>query len=436
MLPFTIIKEFVRTRSQYELKPNIKQLLPVDMVFNGYGIINGERNFLFKPDTDYPKKLLKSVPKYLKFDKDNERFYFTVNTDDNDERLKKFSEINELIQQYNDWVEEQNKLYSEELFQKTPHDGRVHDAKELGLDYKDYSPLEKFRVWDCIFLKAKPQSYQTDKKENGAIQYADIDNEQLYRLKESINEEDFVQRVNATIFEYIREQVKQAKELDSWGEDNVWYHPNKEFSHWFTSLGLNFKKITIIELSDASPNKKSGKRTIPKETKIPDLPPTKFSDWKITMDMEKREFTLYHWGLKKTFSPTSDELGFRKGKKPENVKISTLLAYTHLKSIDDKSVIYIEHHNLMVENFGDSISTYRTYIQRVFRIYLNIDPSSKMFTRESVNYFDKPSVKKRINIYKCNSDLHTLILDKKRYNDDNIVDSNFLEYNDDINTNF
>ena len=182
--------------------------------------------------------------------------------------------------------------------------------------------------------------------------------------------------------------------------------------------------------------KKNPKSIIPEGTEIPDLKSSVFDDWKITMDIEKREFTLYHWGLKKTFSPTFDELGFRKGKKPENVKISTLLAYTHLKSIDDKSVIYIEHHNLMVENFGDSISTYRTYIQRVFRIYLNIDPSSKMFTRESVNYFDKPSVKKRINIYKCNSDLHTLILDKKRYNDDNIVDSNFLEYNDDINTNF
>jgi hypothetical protein len=250
MLPFAIIKEFVKNRSQDELKPNIKQLLPVDMVFNGYGIINGERKFFFKPDPDYPKKLLKSVPEYLKFDKDNERFYFTVNTDDNDERLKKFSEINELIQQYNDWVEEQNKLYSEELFQKTPHDGRVHDAKELGLDYKDYSPLEKFRVWDCIFLKAKPQSYQTDKKEYDAIQYADIDNEQLYRLKESINKEDFVQRVNASIFEYIRKQVKQAKELDSWGEDNVWYHPNKEFSHWFSSQGLDVSKIEHFIFTD------------------------------------------------------------------------------------------------------------------------------------------------------------------------------------------
>ena len=61
MLTFAIIKEFVRTRSQYELKPNIKQLLPVDMVFNGYGIINGERNFLFKPDPDYPKKLLSGL---------------------------------------------------------------------------------------------------------------------------------------------------------------------------------------------------------------------------------------------------------------------------------------------------------------------------------------------------------------------------------------
>ena len=145
--------------------------------------------------------------------------------------------------------------------------------------------------------------------------------------------------------------------------------------------------------------KKNPKSIIPEATETPDLKPTRFEDWQITMDCFKREFILFHWGLKVKLTPTFDDLGFKIGNKPENVKITTLLSYAYAQQQDEKGAGFILHHKDMEKKIKN-ISINRTYLQRVFREYLNIEPDSKMFKRIPTLYLHKETI-----IYKCNAKL-------------------------------
>ena len=160
--------------------------------------------------------------------------------------------------------------------------------------------------------------------------------------------------------------------------------------------------------------KKNPKSIIPEATETPDLKPTRFEDWQITMDCFKREFILFHWGLKVKLTPTFDDLGFKIGNKPENVKITTLLSYAYAQQQDEKGAGFILHHKDMEKKIKN-ISINRTYLQRVFREYLNIEPDSKMFKRIPTLYLHKETI-----IYKCNAKL------QQPY--DPAVDSDHLEY--------
>ena len=144
---------------------------------------------------------------------------------------------------------------------------------------------------------------------------------------------------------------------------------------------------------------KNSKSIIPEATEIPKLKPTRFEDWQITMDCFKREFILFHWGLKVKLTPTFDDLGFKIGNKPENVKITTLLSYAYAQQQDEKGAGFILHHKDMEKKIKN-ISINRTYLQRVFREYLNIEPDSKMFKRIPTLYLHKETI-----IYKCNAKL-------------------------------
>ena len=160
--------------------------------------------------------------------------------------------------------------------------------------------------------------------------------------------------------------------------------------------------------------KKNPKSIIPEATETPDLKPTRFEDWQITLDCTNRTFQLYHWINKTKLTPTFDDLGFKIGNKPENVKITTLLSYAYAQQQDEKGAGFILHHKDMEKKIKN-ISINRTYLQRVFREYLNIEPDSKMFKRIPTLYLHKETI-----IYKCNAKL------QQPY--DPAVDSDHLEY--------
>jgi len=235
MLPFTIIKEFVRTSYLYDLNPNIKKLLPVDRVFEGYGVGGGEEGFIFEPPQEYGECYIK-----------------TVDTNNIKQRIDVLTSINKDIQNYNDWASKKNKVHTDEVFSLIPHDGKVHRVSESGLKTKYYPLISKHSLWKCSFYIARPQFDKSNDKNKKIVT---IDSEELYSQKEHTNLEEFKKRLNATIFQFIQNMVDQEKKFDAWSVDSVWYYPNKEFVNWFSSKGLVIKKIDVLELSNESSNR-------------------------------------------------------------------------------------------------------------------------------------------------------------------------------------
>ena len=162
--------------------------------------------------------------------------------------------------------------------------------------------------------------------------------------------------------------------------------------------------------------KKNTKSLIPDSTEIPNLKPSNFYDWEITIDMDNRKFNFYNTRSKARLNIKFDQLGFRVSRKGENVKIRTLWAYALLKDMDSQGVGSIEHHVRTEKEIGKSIAVYRRTLQRVFRKYLTIRSSSKLFEKI---YHNEETI-----VYKCNAELKTA--------ENKNVYSNDIEYDDDI----
>ena len=146
-------------------------------------------------------------------------------------------------------------------------------------------------------------------------------------------------------------------------------------------------------------NKKKKKiRIIPDSTEIPNFKPSNFDDWEITIDMDKRKFNFYNTRSKAYLNIKFDQLGFKVSRKGENVKIMTLLAYMFLKEREHQGAGYIVHHARMEQEIT-SIAVYRRTLQRVFRKYLTIRSSSKLFEKI---YHNEETI-----VYKCNAELKT-----------------------------
>ena len=231
MKPHDIIRELVKDKFHYTSEPKIKNLLPIDKVFYGYGMGGGVMPIVFEPHEDY----------------DGEGYKRRCDTDNNEQRIIELNAVNEDIDKYNAWAREKNKAHFDELFVTVPHDGKVYEEAELKLKYKYYSPMRKHTLWDNSFRIARP--YQSKIPPTELI-IRTIDNEELYHQKERLGENEFIQRFNAGVFAFIQDMIKMERELGAWGEDSVWFIPNKEFVYWFSSQGLDVSKIEHFIFTD------------------------------------------------------------------------------------------------------------------------------------------------------------------------------------------
>ena len=134
MKPYDIICELVKDSFRYTSEPKIKNLLPIDKVFYGYGMGGGVMPIVFEPHEDY----------------DGEGYEKRCNTDDNEQRISEFDAVNEDIEKYNTWAREKNKLHLDEIFGVLPHDGKVYEEAELKLKNKHQTPPSSgvFCLWD------------------------------------------------------------------------------------------------------------------------------------------------------------------------------------------------------------------------------------------------------------------------------------------------
>ena len=138
------------------------------------------------------------------------------------------------------------------------------------------------------------------------------------------------------------------------------------------------------------------------------------------MDMDNRKFNFYNTRSKANLNIKFDQLGFRVNRKSENVKIMTLLAYILLKEREHQGAGYIVHHTRMEKEIT-SIAVYRRLLQRVFRKYLTIRSSSKLFEKI---YHNEETI-----VYKCNAELK-LAENNIVYTNELINNATTVEYSD------
>ena len=125
---FKIIKELTATTDMLSGQPtkdNFKALLPIVAVSKGWGLYGGLVEFNFKPHEDYPHK---------------EPYNKKSDANDNHHRITVVDEINKDIDAYNEWVDDQNEQYKDELSEKIPEanwekgiETNAHDVKDLKL---------------------------------------------------------------------------------------------------------------------------------------------------------------------------------------------------------------------------------------------------------------------------------------------------------------
>ena len=230
MKPHDIIRELVKDKFHYTSEPKIKNLLPIDKVFYGYGMGGGVMPIVFEPHEDY----------------DGEGYEKRCNTDDNEQRIIELNAVNEDIDKYNTWAREKNKAHTDEVFVTIPYDGKVYEEAELKLKNKYYPPIRKHTLWDNSFSIARPYL----SKPPTELIIRTIDSEELYHQKERLGENEFIQKFNAGVFAFIQDMIKMERELGAWGEDSVWFIPNKEFVYWFSSQGLDVSKIEHFIFTD------------------------------------------------------------------------------------------------------------------------------------------------------------------------------------------
>ena len=202
---FNIIKQLVKTDKVYKAN-DLKKLLPVDSVTKGWA---------------HPTNKLEFVDP-----RNSTKYQESFNPHNENERLKAFSELNKHIRAYNQWAEEECRRYNQE----------EEDAKwQKSVD--EFLPhLFEVRI-------ASPQDYRRTEVKD-IIKF--IDDKRLYYLKEELTADEFVLRFNKDVFDYIRNEIKSAKSLDVWGENNIWHQPNKEFAHWFQSKGIDIDKVPSL----------------------------------------------------------------------------------------------------------------------------------------------------------------------------------------------
>tara|TARA_B100000809_G_C15064826_1_gene503787 strand:- start:63 stop:1130 length:1068 start_codon:yes stop_codon:yes gene_type:complete len=193
------------------------KLLPIKDYYKGWNFHKTDVRFNFLPNEDYHK----------------ERYEVKINVDDDVERVEKIEALNEDIDEYNDWVNEKKELQGKELLEKAPPN-TVGAVEDLNLENKYYSTLGKHKPWLCSFIIEQPQFRKID----NSVEFGDCDDEEIYKLMQEMEIEEFVKRFNATLFDYVRQSVGWLEKNHAWGESSLWFEPNREFASWFASKNL------------------------------------------------------------------------------------------------------------------------------------------------------------------------------------------------------
>ena len=230
-----IIKQLV---SGYNGK--VEKLLPIRGISKGFKLGKNIQKFKFKPPKEYKK----------------EGYEVEVPLGDDEKRVEEFTRLNNDIREHNKWAIEQNEKLGKQLLIKAPAAKDVimeGDAKDLGI-HLDYPKLDEYDMWQIPIIIENPQ----DKKRefDPYDRYSTIDNRQLYAFAKELPEDEFVQRFNKTIFDYLLKERKEVEELGIWDSEHIWWHPVREFSMWFNVQAIDHRSLNSLSLIDEFIEKK------------------------------------------------------------------------------------------------------------------------------------------------------------------------------------
>lgn len=69
---------------------------------------------------------------------------------------------------------------------------------------------------------------------------------ELYPFYMELPQEEFVIRLNKTLYDYVRQQLEQAKANHVPDSDNIWMQPNAEFFNYFQEQGIDIDTISPL----------------------------------------------------------------------------------------------------------------------------------------------------------------------------------------------
>ena len=81
-----------------------------------------------------------------------------------------------------------------------------------------------------------------------------IVSKELYHYYTRLEPNEFIKRINKTIYDYIREHLNETKERNVPDEDNIWIQPNAAFVKWFQEKGIAIDSIESFIGSDDTQN--------------------------------------------------------------------------------------------------------------------------------------------------------------------------------------
>ena len=76
---------------------------------------------------------------------------------------------------------------------------------------------------------------------------------ELYPFYMELPQEKFIIRLNKTLYDYVHQQLEQAKANHVPDSDNIWMQPNTEFFNYFQEQGIDIDSLTPL-LQDTESN--------------------------------------------------------------------------------------------------------------------------------------------------------------------------------------
>ena len=151
----------------------------------------------------------------------------TFKLGDEKSRLAAIDDLNDRIDQYNEWVKSEK-------------------AKNLIFPYIELSHLIRWGINVAMSYPIKPQKDRFGRIQDKVLNIKTINSQTVYKRGLVLSEDQFVPKFNKMLLSYIQDKIEEQEKYNAWNEQSIWNQPNVEFVNWFHANGYNIDKIKNI----------------------------------------------------------------------------------------------------------------------------------------------------------------------------------------------